>query len=95
MTMTIDELVAQAAQLPPVEQEEMVRRLLALRGQPQSRSVLLYVSVISIGKLYQGAHHSQSAANELLKITRLLNFATVLVCDAVSAEQYRQVKYAL
>jgi hypothetical protein len=38
--MTIDELIAQAAQLSAVEQEELVRRLLALRRQPQPRSVL-------------------------------------------------------
>jgi hypothetical protein len=38
--MTIDELVAQAVQLPLEEQEELVRRLLALRSQPQPRSVL-------------------------------------------------------
>jgi hypothetical protein len=38
--MTIDELVAKAAQLPPMEQEELVRRLLALCSQPHPRSVL-------------------------------------------------------
>jgi hypothetical protein len=40
MPMTIDELVAQAAQLPSVEQEQLVQRLIALRGVPQTRSVL-------------------------------------------------------
>lgn len=40
MTMTIDELVAQAAQLDPQSQEELLQRLLALRKSQQPRSVL-------------------------------------------------------
>jgi hypothetical protein len=40
MTMTIDELVAQAAQLDPLAQEELIQRLLTLRGKQGARSVL-------------------------------------------------------
>lgn len=40
MTMTIDELIAQAAQLPQAAQEELVQRLLALRYQTQPRSII-------------------------------------------------------
>jgi hypothetical protein len=40
MTMTIDELLAEAEQLQPSEQEELVHRLLALRGRPPHTSVL-------------------------------------------------------
>jgi hypothetical protein len=40
MTMTIDELVAQAARLPSAEQEQLVQRLIALRGVSRPPSVL-------------------------------------------------------
>lgn len=40
MTMTIDELVAQVAQLAPRAQEELLQRLLALRAKQGGRSAL-------------------------------------------------------
>ncbi len=40
MTMTIDELIAQAVQLPQAAPDELVQRLLALRNQPQPRSIV-------------------------------------------------------
>jgi tRNA(fMet)-specific endonuclease VapC len=70
-----------------------------LRGTPtiQQRigATTPYVSVISIGELYLGAHRAQSPAGELGKISHVLTFATVLVCDVATAELYAQVKHAL
>jgi tRNA(fMet)-specific endonuclease VapC len=70
-----------------------------LRGTPaiQQRiaAITPYVSVISVGELHVGAHRSQSPASELLKMSRLLTFATVLVCEAATADQYGQIKHAL
>ncbi len=40
MSMTIDELVSHAAQLPPVAQAQLVQRLLALRGETESHAIL-------------------------------------------------------
>ncbi len=71
----------------------------SLRGNPtvqqQVAASTPYVSAISIGELYLDAYRAQSAANELRKVTRLVGFATVLDCDAITAELYGQVKHAL
>ncbi len=70
-----------------------------LRGKPEIQQRLTtstpYISVISIGELYIGALRSKSAANEIQKITRLLTFVPVLVCDMATAEHYGRIKHTL
>jgi tRNA(fMet)-specific endonuclease VapC len=70
-----------------------------LRGKQNIRQNLVsrtpYLSSISIGELYVGALRSHSTTNELQKITRLMTFANILVCDADTAECYGQIKHAL
>lgn len=70
-----------------------------LRGNPTVKQRITtttpYISIISIGELYVGAYRSQSLERENQKISQLLEFVTVLVCDDTTAKHYAHIKHNL